>query len=460
MVNKGVPNQTQGSFSYIISLVLLLFGLAYVFILPPFEAPDEPAHFARAYGIAEGQFILKDHPRTLILFIKEALEERRAKDAKPVIMEMQRLLDQYDERIPNVAFNTALYSPIPYMFHSAAIKLVTLFTRSDGSLLLSLYICRVISLLLFVLLLLLSFRFFPSASWPVFWVAVTPMALSQASIVNIDYIVFCSSIILLTISLGDIRDNTYSLCLILSAIGLLLSKPPYLPLLLIPVVSSFCFEGERKLQRRLSVFLAMIIAIGGAVFWSYLVKSLGIYDTSVEFIKRFGQIELNPFYQLTLIIELPAQFCSVILRTLSVHGVSLYHQFVGVLGMLDVPIPFWVAVVWGGSAVVAILIADTPQNMRYRHAVLLGLACVFAAVSASLALFIAAFVVWTPIGATIVNLQGRYFHPIVAIFLVGIVLIKPFDIAYRYKRLGMWCLLSIAVVVNAVSLFGIIQKYW
>ncbi|MBW1791474.1 MAG: DUF2142 domain-containing protein, partial [Deltaproteobacteria bacterium] len=132
----------------------------------------------------------------------------------------------------------------------------------------------------------------------------------------------------------------------------------------------------------------------------------------------------------------------------------------GVLGMLDLPIPFWVAVVWGGSAVVAILIADTPQNMRYKHAVLLGLACVFAAVSASLALFIAAFVVWTPIGATIVNLQGRYFHPIVAIFLVGIVLIKPFDIAYRYKRLGMWCLLSIAVVVNAVSLFVIIQKYW
>jgi len=71
---RAVPEWTQIRFQRIRLFILLGFGLAYVFILPPFEAPDEPAHFARAYSIAEGQVVIRDHPRDLVVFLKEAIE--------------------------------------------------------------------------------------------------------------------------------------------------------------------------------------------------------------------------------------------------------------------------------------------------------------------------------------------------------------------------------------------------
>ena len=44
-------------------IILFVFGCIYIVSIPVFEGPDEPAHLARAYGISEGQFVLKDNPR-------------------------------------------------------------------------------------------------------------------------------------------------------------------------------------------------------------------------------------------------------------------------------------------------------------------------------------------------------------------------------------------------------------
>src|SRR5215208_2276127 len=38
-------------------LLSLLFGLATAVVTPPFRAPDEPAHFIRAYGFARGEIL-------------------------------------------------------------------------------------------------------------------------------------------------------------------------------------------------------------------------------------------------------------------------------------------------------------------------------------------------------------------------------------------------------------------
>ena len=40
----------------IFAVMALLAGLVLVFVNGPFQAPDEPAHFLRAYQISEGRF--------------------------------------------------------------------------------------------------------------------------------------------------------------------------------------------------------------------------------------------------------------------------------------------------------------------------------------------------------------------------------------------------------------------
>ena len=34
----------------------LLFGSIFVFLIPPFQSPDEPNHFLRAFQVSEGVF--------------------------------------------------------------------------------------------------------------------------------------------------------------------------------------------------------------------------------------------------------------------------------------------------------------------------------------------------------------------------------------------------------------------
>ncbi len=245
--NRTVPLP----FQHIRLLILLVFGLAYVWVLPPFEAPDEPAHFARAYSLAEGQAVLKDHPRKLVVFLRDAMKERLAArhmevQEVPVLAEMERCLREKKERIPNIAYNSAQYSPVPYLFHAAVIRLVMLFDPTSRGLMVSLYACRIVSLLVFVGLLWVAFLLFPALSWPLFWLSITPMALSQASVVSVDYIVFLSAAILLTAALGHVRGTASAVCLICSAFFLLLTRPPYLWLLLVPVTSVFLSRDKNK----------------------------------------------------------------------------------------------------------------------------------------------------------------------------------------------------------------------
>jgi len=453
----------QNCLLYVRALILLGFGLAYVFILPPFEAPDEPAHFARAYSIAEGQVVIKDHPRDLVVFVKEAIEARlEARNMKkdiPVLVEIKRLLDQYDDRIPNIAFNAAQYSPVPYIFHAAAIRLVMLFDSFPRGFLLSLYACRVVSLLMFVGLLYLSFSLFPSISWPLFWLSITPMALSQASVVSVDYIVFLSCAILLAASLGDLRRQTYSLCLIPAAFFLLLTRPPYLWLLIIPVVSVFLTDSEGRTSRVRSLIVAVTLALAGAFIWNWFAKSTGIYDATIAAIRRYLDPAIDPLGQLDLILRHPVSFFEVMLRTFLANSTLYYHQFVGVLGWLDTPVPFRVAVAWGVLAVVPVVISDVPSHMGYRNSSVLGIVCVGAAVLSAVSVFISMYIIWTPVGCATGYLQGRYLHPVAAAVLVGAVLMKPFDVGYQLKRLGACVLLLGAAGINAMSILTVVERY-
>ena len=142
--------------------LLFLLGFLYVFLTPIFEAPDEPAHFARAYGIAEGQFILRDHSKALALFIRHQF---KAMDS-PETRSMAEYLKRYEqisteERVPNIAYNTALYSPVPYLTHAAVIKTIMLCNPQGDVFRLQAYLCRIFSLLIFCSMLVLSFHICP-----------------------------------------------------------------------------------------------------------------------------------------------------------------------------------------------------------------------------------------------------------------------------------------------------------
>lgn len=453
---KGAPGDISFEFLWARILIVVAFGVTYVFLIPPLEAPDEPAHFARAYGVAEGQFILRDHPRDLVEYFCRTLETRKREDI--LLSLATQALKEHSNRIPNLALNTSLYSPVSYFFHAGAIRFAKLFGYSIPT---TLYLCRITSLLLFVFSLYMSFRFFPEGSWPIFWIAATPMALSQASIVSPDVIVLGSAVVLLSVCLGVAKNGRYFWALVLSLFFLLQTKPPYAPLFLVPVTAYICTSGRERFLRLKSVITAGLIGFLGTLVWQYIARSENLLNKLQEMYLEVGGVDIDPASQLLGIVLHFGVFLSAVWNTLEANCSALFHQFVGVLGWLDIPIPFWSAVLWGLFSLPAVFVLGGGYNIKnFERPLVLGLSCLVAALATAISIFASAYVIWMPIGAESVNVQGRYFHPVAAAVFFGTALISPWRV--NSERLCIflgYSLLIVAVIINSLALHTIANKF-
>ncbi|MGD0783359.1 MAG: DUF2142 domain-containing protein, partial [Candidatus Aminicenantales bacterium] len=142
-----------------------LFGLLYVFATPPFQSPDEPQHFYRAYQVSELGVIGRKTageaapraggllPRSLKRVADLALDDvphniGRYVDPAAVKAALAVPLAPGDREF--LEFPTdVLYSPIPYAPQAAAIALGRLFQAPP---LVLLYLARVFNLAVWILL--------------------------------------------------------------------------------------------------------------------------------------------------------------------------------------------------------------------------------------------------------------------------------------------------------------------
>ena len=438
-------------------VVLLACGLLYVFLTPPFKAPDEISHLLRAYSVAEGQWIIKDHPVKLIRFYLE--NAARWQGGTPKLRrQLQNFLNHRGDgdRISQLVFNTSLYSPVPYLFHALVIKCFMLCGNSN--LLVLLYVMRICSLLVFIALLWLSFKLFPAGAWCIFWVAATPMALSQASVVNLDYLLFGAAAVLLSASLGNAGPRLYSVCIIGSLILLMTAKLPYLPLLLVPIAALIIRKNHRRLP---GLIVGMILALAGGAWWNYLVKTEGIFDHSLEIARQLFQIDiqLDPLHQLSFIIFSPWRYGQVLFNTFASHGLLFFHQLVGVLGELDIPIPRTAVMLWAVGALALIVVREEPSGYNRKDSLLLGSCCLVAAGATLLTILTSAFMIWMPIGSSWINVQGRYFHPVMMAFLMGMIVINPLTVGNRSSIMMRCGLLFTVVMIHGLALSALVHRY-
>ncbi len=111
----------------------LLFGGCLAFLSPPFSAPDESAHFLRAYHCAQGRLYACRHDGRTGDDLPSSLTESyvaiadQAKNDEQFGISWAKInkassiaLDPQRQRF-TVFSNTALYSPVPYLPQSAAI---------------------------------------------------------------------------------------------------------------------------------------------------------------------------------------------------------------------------------------------------------------------------------------------------------------------------------------------------
>ena len=449
-----------------VSAFLLLggvFGLGFLVAMPPFQAPDEYAHFYRAYHVSEGGVLGIAESNRVVALLPQSLEELPHRlDVGRLIFEPENNWDfrtlhyaadlplQPEDRI-FTRLRGGIYSPAPYLPQALAIALGR---WCGGGPLLLFYLGRVGNLLAWLVLVGMAIHRMPTAKWLLFFLAIAPMNLMQAASLSADATTTASVYLLLATTLalsqreaGGIHwKETFQLLILAAVLGL--SKNVYcflaaLPLLLRP---GTCRSRGHYLVTALGPFLC---AVGLAAWWIQLSKELVTAETTPMGTAMFFTILADP-----------AAFLSKIGTTLNCSGgdqsfIYCYYQgIVGIAGWMNIFLP---AYAYQLFAVIFVFLCLTDHAGKVRLGVVVKLLLAMLVVATGFLVFATAEALFCDnSGPVIVGLQGRYFIPLVPL----VALLCHHHGLWIRARYRAWAAMAGGLVLLVCSLIVIVIRYY
>ena len=414
-------------------LALIYFCLAastvitLAWLMPPFQNPDELAHFQRIDQLSRGGVIghrfgrgysggavdahieqahapfalLPFHPERKVSSDMLARAERLGWGGEPT-------LNQFP--------NTSIYSPFCYL---PAVAVVTVGKLAGLPLVETLRLTRVVNGLVAVSIATAAIAIAGAPAPLLFAVLTLPMALGQMAAVSQDGLILALTalaVAMVTRGLGLggwSRGALTALCVCLAVVCA--ARPPYAPLAL----TILALPGVAW-RRRLVGAGAIVGIVAG---WSLLAATLA------QVVIDQPDVFPNPAAQLQRLLEAPGQVLPIAVNTLSRYASSYAEQFVGTLGWFDVILPRWLhgaAALSLGLALLATLGGRLPADAASSPAAPLAaplaapsaVARVRAAAAAGIllagaAIFAIQYLTWTDVGGPVVlGVQGRYFLPL------------------------------------------------
>jgi uncharacterized membrane protein len=444
-------------------LLGIVYGIFFLFVTPPFQVPDEPNHFYRAYQISEGRFIAaKKFPPTLttdqiaernkeIIEIQNALVKGDTETVQRVMQSLKgfggiggflpeslatttkaflRLLNPANRQIfcdllPFLRLplnekdrtfihfpNTALYSPVPYLPQAVGIALGRILHSSPLALM---YMGRVLNLAVWILLIYLAITITPICKWLFCLLALMPMSLFQGASLSADSFTYGISFLLIAVFLRNslespevLRINVYAMVVL--SLLLSLSKQAYflIPLLflLIPVKKI----GTKK--KYYAIFsLICLLDVGAILLWTH------VADIHSDIYTLYNSIipALSAEKQTLFILSHPLEYIRILMTSL-IRNWKLYaDSFVGQLGWFDTALPESLRV----SYIAMLFFTALSENLENIVISLKQRIIIVAVLILSIVLVSTlAFIGWTPVGTKNINIQGRYFIPLAPLFFL------------------------------------------
>lgn len=400
----------------------ILYGILFLLITPPFQVPDEPNHFYRAYQMSEGRLIAvkqngiggllpKSLSATTEVFNRLAYHPENKQNVKDIFSLLTPSLDRKDEIFTHFP-NTALYSPIPYLPQAFGIALGKI---PHSSPLVLMYLGRIINLSVWIFLVYLAIKVTPICKWLFFLLALMPMSLFQAASLSPDSFTNGISFLLISVFLGTAYDNTEgpkinSVAIFAVSLLLSLSKQAYflMPLLFL-LISVEKVGTKRKFYT--IFFLLFLLDVGAILFWTLVAdiyKDIYILYNSVI-------PTLSAEKQTLYILSHPLEYCGTVAMTFIQNGILYMDSLVGQLGWFDtgLPEPFRISyIVMLFFAVLSESREDIIISLKQRSIICVTLLLSILLVSTL------AFIGWAPVGSKTINIQGRYFIPLSPLFFL------------------------------------------
>lgn len=425
-------------------IFMLLFGTMLCFITPPYQVPDEPAHFARAWQISEGVFfspvyylqdvLAKPSPLSRFhikltggadAFPKRVLGADIPSSMLPIDMvdipENVRFatFDRYVEYLVEpiepsqresfIIPNTGAYAPLLYAPQALAALVGRSLGFSSGA---TFYFMRWSALLFVAICVFISMRLLPEKKFLLFILAVMPMFLIEAASVSADPVVygicFIASTYLFSLRKHSGKFHGRELfCLICLALILGVSKQVYGVILAIYFIIPWQKMGSRVKFYGFGAGLLFLCCLSSFI-WIYL----AVYSNGIE---SLTWPKVDEAVQKEFILQQPGTYLEILLQSMTLNLLLLPREFVGVFGWGKLPVsnqvffPYLITLLMGGA------VGKLGLN-AWNRVILIAAFAFF-----TIAMFTIEYIIWTlPGSSTIEGMQGRYFIPVALLFFCSL----------------------------------------
>lgn len=443
-------------FKYLFWFYFVLLGLFFVFVVPPFQKPDEGTHFNKALLISYGQLNCSQ---------------------KTFRYQQKYDLLREDKHLKNIPFNSGGIMPVslykrPLLATSNEKQLVE--GKTEGCQMpivgylpqaLSLLIIRPLGFNHFVdffsgrlamFLVTIGFVIWlfkkvrePIILYPLLLMLALPMSLYQLTSYSYDAVQLLLMavyfVLVMQLKLGIVKDRRAWWLMMGAACLMLLSRKGTEPLIILMPLLLFT-KAKKK------YWLVWLIPLFLAVF--FLITNLSLLG--FESAKQVLDIHTDSQAQKQLMFERPGYFLTVLANTVHESQDFYIKSLIGKLGWLEYELPSWIyffmASLFGW---VLFYLVSFGKRLSSRFGYFDWLILLSILGGNYLYLMILEYLSWSPVGNhVVVGVQGRYFLYLLPILIWFLVL------SFQ-KTVSRYLILVLIVVSILLGIFGVtIKRYY
>lgn len=416
-----------------IFLIFALFwGLVFALFNPPFQAPDEPEHLFKMWGITQGSLNFKKLtvktseqktkiagqilPKGLIEAGQKTYNLHFKPNKKTSLNETKEIIKIKLEKENPIFLKYPIpsYTPISYLPTLFFIWILSWFHATPFLMLITSRIC---SLITYIFLTYHAIKITPIKKWLFLVLALMPMCIYEASACSTDALSNGTALLFIAYTLNlaynkKIEKIGYKENIIFFSLIAILSicKFAYLPMLFLYLIIPT--NKFNKTTNKLKCFIILAFTVSTITIGFLLSHFLLTKDVQLS---SFHNMDVNLIF-LTAITH-PIQYILLIIKTL-IHNFYMYLTFfVGTFGWLDTPLP---PIAVFSYILLLIVHSLNNENIKVKNIKTIDklmfatvcICCTFLICSACYLIF------WLLPNNTINGIQGRYFIPYILLFFL------------------------------------------
>ena len=441
--------------------VLLPSAIAVSVLSPPFDAPDEPKHFARAAYVATGHIFAArlaggtgaEIDRSYIAFMAVGRELVFGRQLDGAFLERASAIRLEGVTAPVLLLNTGVNPGLLYVPQALGIRIAALFSDRVR---LHLIGARVMNAAWAMAILSLAIRLFPPVAPALLMTAALPTSLfligsasQDASLIALSGLYLALILrVLSSSSLRPIRKLIGAAC-----VGMLLAfgRPPYIALIL-PLVAAYGIRRGAAGWREAGA----LSVIAGLVFVAYWMP-FGLTGTPMttrgnDYAGQLAELRADP----TL-------FVRAMVEAVRTNIPFWYKSGVGILGWNNAPVPKAAYLIYGVAmaiSVAAVCLSFRTASIRIasltmKQSLTVSLSSIGGFITFVILMALVSYLVWTlPHANAVDGISGRYFIPACVVCLNGmfIPLLAGKPSFWGRSAIGLWNAILMGAILASCAL--------